>query len=224
MKSSDQISADINSLLLEKHLDFELLNTYKGVPFSCKAVLQQVEAGEVLFKVNPTEAVLLVVGNRTLLLSDGLLEPIEAQVAFMDMSSGHVGLTQFTFAGSKLSNRKELRVEPDERISVYLETKGLLSSGALLDLSMRGMGMRLNREAALSFQQGQEVEVVIHLEGAATRLAGKVLNIISSGDFCRLSLKFVGVAEDKTPIVRYIMRRRHEIHSEIRNKYEQFKS
>jgi hypothetical protein len=188
VESSKQISADLKSILLEKHLNFELLNTYKGVPFICKAALEAVEAESARFGLHPASAYAWGTVNHTLILSEGLLEPIEARLQQFDRAARAIWVDRFVYAGSKLSNRKELRVEPAGAVEILLEADGEALTAHLADLSMRGAGVRL---------------------------AGKIRNLTKLERGTRLSLEFTGGVSDKTLIVRFIMRRRAEITVEM---------
>ena len=211
MESSKQISADLKSVLLEKHLNFELLNTYKGVPFICKAVLQEVDAGVAHFGLAPASPFAWETVDNTLILSEGLLEPIEARVLTFDREAGTLRVSDFVYAGSKLSNRKELRVEPEGAVEITLEADGQPKTAYLVDLSMRGAGLRLAGDLSPAFGQGKTLDLLLRLAEGEVGLSGKIRNVSRAADTSRLSVEFVGAAPDKIPIVRYIMRRRAEI-------------
>lgn len=215
MESSKQISADLKSVLLEKHLNFELLNTYKGVPFICKAILQEVEGGTACFGLSSASAFAWETVDNTLILSEGLLEPIEARRLTYDRKSDTLQVSDFIYAGSKLSNRKELRVEPGEAVEIILEAGGGPKMASLADLSMRGAGIRMATDFPPTLSQGKELDLLVRLAEGEVRLLGKIRNISRSNKGARLSVEFVGVTPDKTSIVRYIMRRRAEIVAEM---------
>lgn len=216
METSKQISADLKSVLLEKHLNFELLNTYKGVPFVCKAILLEVEEGTACFRLSADSPFAWKTAQKTLILSEGLLEPIEANLLFFDRQTNTLRAGNFGYAGSKLSNRKELRVEPEGTIEVYLEADEGQKTASLADLSMRGAGIRAKGDLPASLIQGKELILYLRLPEGEVRLSGKIRNIARSANERRISVEFSGVAPDKTPIIRYIMRRRAEIIAEMR--------
>jgi hypothetical protein len=215
VESSKQISADLKSVLLEKHLNFELLNTYKGVPFICKAILEAVEAEKVRFGLNPASPYAWETVSQTLVLSEGLLEPIEGHLQHFDRAARTIWVDHFAYAGSKLSNRKELRVEPQGRVEVLLEADEEALSASLADLSMRGAGVRLTGELPDSLGQGKVLDLRLRLPEGELGLAGKIRNLTRFEHGTRLSLEFTGGVLDKTLIVRFIMRRRAEIIAEM---------
>ena len=215
MESSKQISADLKSILLEKHLNFELLNTYKGVPFVCKVVLEVVEDEAACFGLGPASSFAWGTVEHTLILSEGLLEPIEAHMQRFDRAARAIWVDHFVYAGSKLSNRKELRVEPEGVVEVLLEADGEEQVATLVDLSMRGAGVRVTEELPASVIPGKILDLRLRLPEGELGLAGKIRNLIKSDHATRLSIEFTGTLPNKAPIVRFIMRRRAEIMAEM---------
>lgn len=216
MESSKQISADLKSVLLEKHLNFELLNTYKGVPFVCKAVLLEVKEETACFGLSADNSFAWESAQNILILSEGLLEPIEARLLSYDRKANTLRIGNFGYAGSKLSNRKELRVEPEGTVEVILEADEGQKTAFLADLSMRGAGIRAKEDLPASLNQGKELNLCLRLPEGEIKLSGKIRNIARAANARRISVEFSGVAPDKTLIVRYIMRRRAEIMAEMR--------
>ena len=216
MESSRQISADLQSVLLEKHLNFELLNTYKGVPFICKAILEEVEAEVARFSLSPASPFAWETVKYTLILSEGLLEPIEARLVSFDREAGKIWVNNFAYAGSKLSNRKELRVMPEGDVEVFLETNGQHVAVSLADLSMRGAGLWIAEELFKAYGQGKQLNLLLRLPEGEVRLIGRARNITKASGSARLAVEFLEAKPDKTPIVRYLMRRRAEIMAEMK--------
>ncbi len=215
MELSKQISADLKSVLLENHRNFELLNTYKGVPFVCKVALEVVEDEAACFGLGPASSFAWGTVEHTLILSEGLLEPIEAHMQRFDRAVRAIWVDHFVYAGSKLSNRKELRVEPEETIEVILEADGEEQMAYLADLSMRGAGVRVAEELPASVIPGKILDLRLRLPEGELGLAGKIRNLIKSDHATRLSIEFTGTLPNKAPIVRFIMRRRAEIMAEM---------
>jgi hypothetical protein len=215
VESSRQISADLKSILLEKHQNFELLNTYKGVPFICKAVLQAVEEETACFDISPGSSFAWETVDATLILSEGLLEPIEAHRVKFDQAASQLWVDHFVYAGSKLSNRKELRVEPEGGVEILLEAEGVRETAYLADLSMRGAGMRLDGDLPSSFLPGKILDLRLLLEEGEVKLNGRIRSISRAANANRLSVEFIGSTPDKALIVRFIMRRRAEIIAEM---------
>jgi len=221
LETREIILTDIKAALLEGHRDFSFLNMYKGVPVVCQAKLDQVEGNNAIFTVQPPELATLQLEESTLILSNGLLEVIEAKVKCLDLVSGKFSLTDFAYAGSKFANRRELRVEPDGSSAVQIASDGRLLSGTIADLSVRGLGIRLPmNELTSTFILGKTIAVTMHLPEGMIRLEGKIRSIKRTPKFIRLALEFTGAVPEKASIIHYVMQRRSEIVIEIRKLYE----
>ena len=222
METSEQISVDLKAILQEGHRDFSLLNVYKGVPFVCKAILERVEGKLATFTVNCIETASLQTEKNTLILSDGLLEPLEATLVAADYQKGLFTFTQFIYAGSKFANRRELRVEPSMPLEVSLVGEENTILGELLDISVRGAGVSVapqNRESR--FTHGGQVCLNLTIPEGKLSLEGKIRNVVKSASSFRLAIEFMGSVPEKVPLIRYIMRRRAQIFAEVREIYEQ---
>jgi len=222
METSNNILTDLKAGLIENHRDFSFLNLYKGVPLVCGARLERVEGKEAHFTVQPPESAALQIERSTLVLSDGLLEPLEAQVKCVDLAQGEFFLTDFSYAGSKFANRRELRVEPATSLKVDIVSDGRSTIGEIADISVRGLGVRVPfQEQVTMFLQGLTVALTLHLPQNQVRLEGKIRNVARTSDFVRLAVEFTGTVPEKAIIIRYVMQRRSEIVSEVRTLYEQ---
>ena len=221
METSEIILTDLKAVLLEGHREFSLLNMYKGVPLVCQAHMDQIEGSSAIFTVQPPESATLQTEETTLVLSNGLLEVLEARVECLDLVSGKFGLSNFSYAGSKYANRRELRVEPAESIPVQIASDGRMLSGNIADLSVRGMGLRLPADELTStFTLGKTIAITLHLPENKVRLEGKIRSIMRTKQYLRLAMEFTGSVPEKASIIHYVMQRRSEIVAEIRELYE----
>jgi hypothetical protein len=222
METSNNILTDLKAVLLENHRDFSFLNLYKGVPLVCRARLDRVEGSAAYYTVQPPESVALKAEQTTLVLSDGLLEPLEAKVECVDLATGEYCLKEFTYAGSKFANRRELRVEPAGRLKVDIVSDGRSAAGEIADISVRGLGVNVpQQEQSTLFIQGLTVGITLHLPKNEVRLEGKIRNVSRKPESARLAIEFTGTVPEKAIIIRYVMQRRSEIVSEVRTLYEQ---
>ncbi len=141
MATSSVIIADLKMCLLDSNWDFDILNAYRGVQFLCKAVLASVSEDKAIFKVSASPcATLLETGKRTFVLSNNLLDPLQATVAFYDPASGKLELNDFTYAGTNVGSRREFRVEPAAAVAMEIEYNDQIFPGRLGDISMSGAG------------------------------------------------------------------------------------
>lgn len=222
MVTAAQILSDLGAVLREGHQDFSFLSLYKGVPLICRAKLKQVSKNEALFIVQPPESAALQREKVTLVLSDGLLEPLEAKVECLDLANGEFRLSEFAYAGSKFANRRELRVEPVGNEKVLIACEGRVMQGEIADLSVRGLGVRLPfHEVVVAFTQGKLVAVTLDLPEGQVRLEGKIRNLARTPTHLRLAIEYTGAVPEKAIIIRYVMKRRSEIMAEVRDLYTQ---
>ena len=221
MATSHYILTDLKAVLLEDHRDFSFLNIYRGVPLICRARLDKVDDRAAYFTVQPPESATLKQEKTTLVLSDGLLEPLEAHVDCLDLVKGEFSLADFGYAGSKFANRRELRVEPEGNLQVEIASNSHTLNGQIADISVRGMGIRLPiQELTILLVQGKTVAISLHLPMKTVRLEGKIRNAVRSQTFLRLAVEFTGAVPEKINIIRYVMQRRSEIMLEVRQLYE----
>jgi len=219
MEPNSQIRSDFKAVLAEHHTLFEFLNTYKGVPVICRAALKKVTDQGVVFQVRMPEAAALEKAKTTQILSDGLLEPIEARAVSFDPETGTVVLGKFAYSGSKILNRKEMRVEPAERMEVKVECDQKSCVGVLRDISMRGIGVQIAPKDGSQFSQNKAIDLTLQLAGSEIKMPGRVRNLNQSGDQLRLAVEFTGPSPEKSLVARYILNRRSEIFYELREIY-----
>jgi hypothetical protein len=226
MAISTDILEDLKAVKAEGHQDFSFLSLYKGVPLVCRAQLYKFGAEDAQFIVQPPESAALQLEKVTLVLSDGLLEPLEAKVTCLDLANGLFSLSDFNYAGSRFANRRELRVKPAGDEKVKIASNGHLLLGKVADISVRGLGVLLpKQEQSMQFSSGKLVAVTLELpeesgKKIVVKLEGKIrsqLNMaIDAEEYQRLAIEFSGAVPEKKTIIHYVMRRRSEIVSEVR--------
>jgi hypothetical protein len=115
-----------------------------------------------------------------------------------------------------------VRVEPKEPIPVRLENQDQVTTVELVDLSLNGMGVRVESDSYSAFlKPGTAVQVGMHLPKEEVRLDGNVLTAIRSGSAYRLSVRFVPGSPHRVAVFRYLIDRRAEIAIELEEEYEQ---
>jgi len=221
MPTSSVIIADLKMCLMDSNWDFDLLNAYRGVQFLCKAVLASVSEENVIFKVTASPcATLLEAGKRTFVLSNNLMDPLNATVASYDPASGKLVLNDFTYAGSNVGSRREFRVEPGAEIKMEIELEGKTFLGRLGDISMSGAGFYIEKSDGSEFKRGNEVVVNFHLPAGDVRLPATLRSIEKTAEGVRLAVEFTENVPQKVAILRYINQRQTEIRSEVQQRYE----
>lgn len=213
----DPILTDLQ-YVMETSQELDILNFYKSFPITCKARVESIAHGSAVLKVQPPGSVCLVSQEQTIVLSRGLPEAVHARIDSFDLASGALQLSDFAYVGAHFGERMIARVQPDETITVTLQTgEGAPISGTLADLSLSGVGVYVPGEA---FQRGDVVQLNLPLPEGAVSLPGKVLNITEApGQPPRLSIGFTRNAQEIAVVMRYIKSRRTEILSEIERMY-----
>jgi hypothetical protein len=213
MASNPKTLMDLRTYLLAGRAEIDILNYYKGVPFICKAAFPKVVEEHILFTLQPPNSILMHPGGVTTLLSDGLLDPILAHVHAFDVRSGVVELYDFNYTPPRLGNRREVRVEPDEPITVAITHGEQKLQGLLCDVSMGGAGIHIDE--AEQIHRGETIRVAFQLPNGQAQQTGQIVRSSDEEDACRLAVNFTGTSPDLPLVMRYIFERREQIRAEV---------
>jgi hypothetical protein len=221
MTPSDSVVSDLQTCLAENQRQFNLLNIYQGVQFDTPATLEQVEETAAIFRVQSPAAILLETQRETVILSNGLLEPIRAQVRNFDILTGRLGLTNFNAVASKFGIRREIRVEPHPAVMAEIVWKDQRFDGYLVDLSMSGAGLCLVAPPTPLPARGEKLQVTFQFREGWVQVDAPVRGLPRGGETPRLSIGFPETFPQRPAILRYIMYRRAEIITEVSTLYQQ---
>ena len=202
--------------------ELDILNFHKSFPITCKARVESVDDRGVTMIVQPPGSVCLEKQERTIVLSRGLPEAVNARVVEFNLLTGRLRLADFGYVGTHFGERMIARVQPEGNVPVELEQGDLKLSGDLVDVSLSGVGITIPQEVEV--QKGQMLQITLPLPEGKVTLPGKVLNASPSGAKTRLSIGFTRNAQEIAIIMRYIKDRRSEILAEIEQMYNQAKA
>jgi hypothetical protein len=220
MASNPQIISDLRVIQETGH-NLELLTTYKGVPFICRAKIEDIEEDLVRIKAQDPAMVCLEDDKKPRVLGSDYFEPSTAQVISFDILSGTVELQNFSYVGTKLGERMIVRVEPRDPIPVKFTIGSQEISGKLADLSISGLGVRIaNATYSPTLKPGTNVEISMTLPSGEISMPGTVLSALKLADHYRLSIRFGQNGSQKTDIFRYLVDRRAEIEEELQAEFE----
>ncbi len=220
MTSNQQILADLRVVMETGHA-LELINTYKGVPFICKAKVTSVEGEQACLQAEDPSLVCLSHDPQIKVLGSEYFEPSVAQVVSMDLPCGQVVLSEFRYLGSRLGERTIVRVEPKEHTRAWLVCEKQKFEAELADLSMSGIGVRLpTTQYHAVLKPGANLQVKIELPQATIQATGTILSTTRADDVHRLSIRFAADHAYKVAIFHYLTDRRNEIEEELRQDYE----
>ncbi len=221
MATSSVITSDLKMCLMDSNWDFDILNSYRGVQFLCKAVLASVSEEKAIFKVVASPcATLLEAGKRTFVLSTNLMDPLQATVSFYDPASGKLELNNFAYAGTNVGSRREFRVEPASRLQLEVEVEGQTFSGRLGDISMSGAGFYIEKIEQTALKRGADAMVNFQLPEGEVRLPASLRSIETVGAETRIAVEFTENVPQKIIVLRYINQRQAEIRNEVQQRYE----
>ena len=221
MLSDRQIYTELTKLLKEDPF-FAFMNMYKGLPLVYEAVLQNVGEKSAKFKVVSPSSVCLDWEPQTTILEDQKTATLTANVIDFDILTGIVELTNFRYGGRHVGNRMIVRVEPRDQIGVEVETDSQKLTGELADISLTGLGVRVESLGDPALHIRDKVQVRFQLGENPLSLRGMVINITPDEIGHRLAI-YCGGSETKIPVsvAHYIIRRREEIRQEIYDMYTQ---
>jgi len=219
MTSNQQILTDLH-LILEADRGLDLMVTYKGVPYICKARVQGIHQDRVRLKVSGTATVCLLTQKRIKVLGSDFLEPAGADVFAFDFLTGEVELDNFSYLAIKLGERMVVRVEPKTHEQVLIDTEGRMTPGQLLDISLSGLGTLIQlQDYDPALKPGTSVELSLELPNTSVMIPGRVISATRIGDGQRLSIGFAPDSPQRRAIFRYLVDRRAEIEHELQMEY-----
>lgn len=219
MASNPQILSDLRVIYEADH-QIELLTLYKGVPFICKAKIEELNDDSVRMYSTDKCIVCFETDKKPRVLGSDYFEPSIAEVRSVDLKEGVVVLGDFSYVGTKLGERMIVRVEPKSpiQIQILIDTTDLV--GVIADISLNGIGVLvLNEEYISSLKPGVIVKVSFELPSGLIELSGTVLSVVKLEEHIRLSIKFRQEGDQKFKIFRYLVDRRDEISRELIQKY-----
>jgi hypothetical protein len=220
MISNIQILSDLR-LAMEMRQELELMVTFKGVPVICKAKVTQIDGENVTLTTRDPGLIRIEHEKKISVLGSEFFEPSTAKVTKVDIQSGTLQLTNFSYLGTRLGERMMMRVEPKEPIRVALESENLAFEGDIVDMSLNGIGIRIDQpNYNPSLKPGTTIKTAFDLPNHHITLEGTVLSSIRAGNTYRLSLRFNQNGPQKIAIFRYLIDRRAEIENELKADYD----
>ena len=220
MTSNPQIIADLK-VIMEKDQHLELLSTYKGVPFVCKAKVQDITQDTAGLVTQDPSLVCLAREILAKVLGSDYFEPAIAEIAGVDIAGGHINLTNFSYIGAKLGERMIVRVEPKDPTRVFLESLDIKTSAELVDISISGLGLRVaHSEFNSALKPGASILIRMSIPSVEINVSGTVLSAFKTDEFYRLSIRFAQDITQRSLIFKYLIDRRHEIEDEVQVEYQ----
>jgi hypothetical protein len=196
------------------------MNTYQGIPFICKAKVARIEGDVVILESRNPTILCLQDQKETRVLGSDYFEPSLANVVSIDVSSGTISLSDFTYSGTKLGERMLIRAQPTEAIEVQIENKSQKTIGHLVDISLSGLGVQIqDANFHHSLVKGLDIQISLQLPSGKVNTSGTITKVDRFKQDYRLSIRFAQDIADRTTIFRYLIDRRKEIEKEVEKNY-----
>jgi hypothetical protein len=220
MTSNPQIIADLK-VIMEKDQPLELLSTYKGVPFVCKAKVLEVDQDKARLTTQDPSLICMTQDPLAKVLGSDYFEPAIAEIGDVDLRNGCIELTNFSYIGAKLGERMIVRVEPRDSTHVLLESLDIKTSAELVDISISGLGLRVaHADFHAALKPGASLRIHMQISSAEINVSGTVLSAFKTDEFYRLSIRFAQDITQRSLIFKYLIDRRHEIEEEVRSEFQ----
>lgn len=222
MASNLQILSDLK-VIMDANQRLELLTTYKGVPFVCKAKVEKVETNSAQLRTLDPSIFCLLHESQAKVLGSDYFEPAIAKIVQIDVKTGLLELSDFSYIATRLGERMIVRVEPSKPIEVTLENAGLKIIAQLVDISISGMGVSINfAHYSAILKPGATVQVRMEIPTGSVNLNTTILSAYKAEGHYRLSMRFAQDGSQRSLIFRYLIDRRSEIENEVQEEYHKF--
>jgi hypothetical protein len=147
-KTFDEDQADILSVLREEFaknpkFELKLLNYYKGLPVSFKAVVAGIDKYSLDLEVNPQQAVAISLERYTFIRCKLFKHDIVAKAQYVNVRRKAIMLRQLCFVEIVAEQRKHIRLELEPPVSAVFVSSAGIVRGKLVELSMGGAVMAI---------------------------------------------------------------------------------
>ncbi len=212
-KETNPILAGLRQIMLGQEA-LDLLNVYKGVPVVYPAAVQSIADEQVVVHVSAPEAICLTLEKTTTLLHHLLDEAVTASVAGVNLGAHTATLSKLRYAAGHIGDRMTIRVAPPGPVEVPIECGGHSLTGALIDVSMDGLGVTVPAQSADVLRPRAVVQLTLALPPATLKLSGTVRFAKATGDSARVGINFAQNTQ-ALPILHYVRERQAEIMQEL---------
>jgi hypothetical protein len=207
----------------------KLLNVYKGLPISHDARICSIGDSEIQVHSNRHQLASLYYQQETYLKGEDLPYVLRSQVASLNLGREDATLTNLEMASQNVGHRSQIRVEPDEPLSAFIQFNGAPMGLAVLiaDISADGAAVYLKPYmfSPRLCRPGNQVSVSITLPDnisqkikksstsgtVALSTTGEVTSARSEFVRYRVGMRLFFKDLSRTVILQYISQRQSEI-------------
>jgi hypothetical protein len=195
----------------------DLLSFYKSYPITIKARIVAQEVDTLSLRVFPPGSVCLYQNKNAILLSNNLHDAIRSRVVRFDIREEKADLNNLAYIGSWVGRRMILRVQPGQALPAVLERDGMAIRGNVADISLTGIGVLVTNPI---IKKEDLFTVTIPLPDGKIIAPGKVVEVTPLSGYNRLAIHFTANTNQIALILKYISKRRLELHEEVQRLYE----
>lgn len=220
------ILADIRAELAKNEkLEVKLLNYYKGMPVSFKAMIVGVDKYSLDLDVHPQQAVAISTEHYTFIRCKLFKYDIIAKAQYVNVRRKAILLKQFCYVEIIAENRKHIRLEIDPPIRAVFNSAAGIVRGKLVELSMAGAVMTVEQPFEEVIGEEANLSVMVpDIEQDTTYNIKLPATLISVLDETRpRRIKFYIAAEDRISdrvISKYLYHRQVDIIRELKDASE----
>ncbi len=224
MSEQIEILTALRKIFIAKK-DIKLINVYKGVPISFAGRVASVSNESVLLHINKYQTVCIKQVHYTYMRDALLAQVVRADITTLDFAKNLAVASFFSYAGTTIGDRTQIRVEPEEGLPVVI-SNGIYSKAEVINLSIRGLGILIDQGSftTRAFGVGQHVDLRLALpiiNQAPINLSGvvKSVNPIEYSKKFRLGIQTFPDAPVELILSKYVTQRQAEILREIKSLY-----
>ena len=206
------------------HQPLRLVNEYKGLPVIYDALVVEARSSEVVLKVHRYQAICMQAEKQTFLETHAASAQLKGIVGWVNFRNETAGLTNILYAADTIGDRKHVRVEPGDPVTVTLASRHRNFQGRLADLSVAGVGVYTISAMIYNpvyLKRGATVQLRMELPGGdSIEFPGNIQYVSRREDVYRLGIKTTTPLDARSLLEKYIERRQVELREELEQAWQ----
>lgn len=200
----------------------EFLNFYKGMKVSTDSKFIKISDGNIFFTVEKIQGYAMKIEEKVIIQGKDLPFDISAEIKIVDLNKKIVLLKNFEPLKYSASNRKYIRVAPEHRTHLSVNSNKTTFSGNILDLSEISIAVKLNNSKnALPINSEVNLQFDIPLKRVSdikTKIiiSGKVFSIIELEEYTQMIINYTAEEPYNSFLNEYIYERQKDLSNELK--------
>lgn len=209
------------SLETKAGLEFQLINYYKGMLVSYKAVVVELDKGTVELTVNPQQAVAIAAEHYTFIRCALFKHDIVARAQYVDIKRKAVSLRQLCYVDILAERRNHIRLKLQPAINACLVVAQGEITGALVELSTAGTIMVADNPRRLDMEDVAKLHFILPDADQSTtcslRVSARLITILDDSRPWRYIFSITADRNSERHIAKYLFNRQLEIVRELKD-------